>query len=115
MNDPPTEESVLVCSKVQTIKSVCDSLLPVTLVQQQSWLATAIRLPRPSLLGRAYTESQCISVFIRDGFIDRYYGTRLVFPALFVCYLVSYRWNSHTTQLEDERNPYGVLGAISDR
>lgn len=30
--------------------------------------------------GRSYTKLQCIRVFRRDGYIDRYSGTRLVFP-----------------------------------
>jgi hypothetical protein len=29
---------------------------------------------------RRYTPSQCIQIFVRDGFLDRYSGTRLVFP-----------------------------------
>jgi hypothetical protein len=29
---------------------------------------------------RRYTETQCMRVFVRDGFIDRYSGQRLVFP-----------------------------------
>ncbi len=30
--------------------------------------------------GRQYTAAQCMQVFARDGFIDRYSGQRLVFP-----------------------------------
>ncbi len=30
--------------------------------------------------GRKYTPDQMMTIFIRDGFIDRYSGTRLVFP-----------------------------------
>lgn len=33
--------------------------------------------------GRNYTEYQSIKIFIRDGFIDRYSGKRLVFPPIF--------------------------------
>lgn len=32
-------------------------------------------------VGRRYTFRQMIAVFTRDGFVDRYSGTRLVFPA----------------------------------
>lgn len=36
---------------------------------------------RPLMLdGRCYTAFQSITIFIRDGFIDRYSGQRLVFP-----------------------------------
>jgi hypothetical protein len=31
-------------------------------------------------LERVYTATECTRVFIRDGFIDRYSGTRMVFP-----------------------------------
>ena len=31
-------------------------------------------------VGRRYTPQQCMSIFVRDGFIDRYSGQRLVFP-----------------------------------
>jgi hypothetical protein len=30
--------------------------------------------------GRKYGERECLRIFLRDGFIDRYSGTRLVFP-----------------------------------
>ena len=30
--------------------------------------------------GRNYSPGQCMAVFVRDGFIDRYSGRRLVFP-----------------------------------
>jgi len=32
-------------------------------------------------IGRHYTALECMRVFIRDGFIDRYSGKRLIFPA----------------------------------
>src|SRR6476646_3554515 len=31
-------------------------------------------------VGRRYTALQCTRVFVRDGFVDRYTGSRLVFP-----------------------------------
>jgi hypothetical protein len=33
--------------------------------------------------GRRYTEFQSLQVFVRDGFVDRYSGQRLVFPGVF--------------------------------
>jgi len=32
--------------------------------------------------GRKYTASECTRVFIRDGFLDRYSGDRLIFPGV---------------------------------
>jgi hypothetical protein len=34
-------------------------------------------------VGRSYTELQSLQVFVRDGFVDRYSGQRLVFPGVF--------------------------------
>jgi hypothetical protein len=31
-------------------------------------------------IGRAYSTVQCLKVYVRDGFVDRYSGLRLVFP-----------------------------------
>jgi hypothetical protein len=36
-------------------------------------------VPQTSV-GRRYTEQESLRVFLRDGFVDRYSGTRLVFP-----------------------------------
>lgn len=33
--------------------------------------------------GRRYTELQSLRVFVRDGFVDRYSGMRLLFPGIF--------------------------------
>lgn len=67
-------------SKVQTIRAICNSLLAG---DPQTAAATArggYPFAPPKSTGRAYAESQCTAIFVRDGFIDRYSGTQLVFP-----------------------------------
>ena len=56
--------------KVSTVERVCEALM-------QGRLADASKTARAA---RRYTPYQSCQVFVRDGFIDRYAGTRLVFP-----------------------------------
>ena len=67
-------------SKSQTIKAVCDSLMAG---DPQSAVDTARNgypfAPAQST-GRVYTETECTAIFVRDGFIDRYSGTQIIFP-----------------------------------
>jgi len=67
-------------SKSETIRLVCDSLL----AGDEQRAAAIARADYPftpvQAIGRAYREAACTAIFIRDGFIDRYSGTRLIFP-----------------------------------
>jgi len=67
-------------SKAQTIKAVCDSLLAGATNAAAAVARSGYPFAPPQSTGRAYTASECTSVFVRDGFIDRYSGTQLVFP-----------------------------------
>jgi hypothetical protein len=67
-------------SKAQTIKAVCDSLLAGDAQAAGAVARSGYPFAPPQSTGRAYTEAECTAVFIRDGFIDRYSGTQLVFP-----------------------------------
>lgn len=63
-----------------TIKSVCDLLLgghheTAKEVLQSGYPFTFVKSDK-----RAYTPKESMAVFLRDGFIDRYSGTHLVFP-----------------------------------
>lgn len=46
---------------------------------------------------RSYTELQCARLFVRDGFVDRYSGDRLVFPAALrlISYILPDEFPSH--------------------
>jgi hypothetical protein len=67
-------------SKAQTIKAVCDSLLAGDAQAAGATARSGYPFAPPQSTGRAYTEAECTRIFIRDGFIDRYSGTQLVFP-----------------------------------
>jgi hypothetical protein len=76
----PCEASAMHSSKAETIKSVCGSLLAGDTQSAAACARSAYPFVPPQSTGRAYTEAQCTSIFIRDGFIDRYSGAQLVFP-----------------------------------
>ena len=67
-------------SKAQTIKAVCDNLLAGDAQAAGAIARNDYPFAPPQSTGRAYTEAECTTIFIRDGFIDRYSGTQLVFP-----------------------------------
>jgi hypothetical protein len=67
-------------SKAQTIKAVCDSLLVGNAQTAGATARSGYPFAPPQSTGRAYREAECTTIFIRDGFIDRYSGTQLVFP-----------------------------------
>ena len=48
--------------------------------QASTILATEYPFTPLTNAGRKYSPGQCMKVFVRDGFIDRYSGRRLVFP-----------------------------------
>jgi hypothetical protein len=72
--------SISVCSKIQTIKAVCDSLLTGNAAVAAATARSGYPFAPAQSTGRAYTESACTAIFVRDGFIDRYSGSQLVFP-----------------------------------
>ena len=67
-------------SKAQTIKSVCDSLLGADPRRAADIARNGYPFAPSQFTGRVYTETQCTAIFVRDGFIDRYSGTQLIFP-----------------------------------
>jgi hypothetical protein len=64
----------------QTIKAVCDTLLAADSQRAAAITRSDYPFAPPWSTSRTYTESQSITIFIRDGFIDRYSDTQLVFP-----------------------------------
>jgi len=67
--------------KADLIKSLCDA---ITLGDEETIASTLKKYPfaPQSNVGRKYTEVQAAHVFMRDGYIDRYSGVRLVNPAV---------------------------------
>jgi len=68
--------------KAQIITNICAAVIEEDLTRAS--LIAKRDYPFAPLLsaGRNYTEMQATQVFIRDGFIDRYSGERLVFPGV---------------------------------
>lgn len=66
--------------KSAVLVRVCSALLK----DDRSAAARVLELEYPALAqarsGRSYSAEQTLRVFLRDGFIDRYSGARLVFP-----------------------------------
>ena len=63
-----------------TLARVCASLLAGEVEAARATARTEYPFLPQKNPGRAYTEMQCMRVFLRDGFRDRYSGERLVFP-----------------------------------
>ncbi len=64
-----------------TVSAICDALMEndramASGIARRDYPFTPIHAAK-----RRYTELQSLKVFVRDGFIDRYSGSRLVFPA----------------------------------
>src|SRR5438270_6311700 len=84
------------------LASVCD------LVAHGCHEAAAARLERdyprsaPSTVRRSWTAPRLVRVFVRDGFTDRYFGQRLVFPgtlrALSVLFVESFPYHRNWKQ-----------------
>ena len=62
------------------IKSVCDDLSHGRASHAREQIARDYPHEPVVSAGRRYTKTQCVAVFTRDGYIDRYSGQRLVFP-----------------------------------
>tara|TARA_Y100000590_G_C15744769_1_gene1021545 strand:+ start:6705 stop:7274 length:570 start_codon:yes stop_codon:yes gene_type:complete len=67
-------------SKIDTIEHACKKLSNDDLVGAKKIIKKKYPFTSFENKGRQYTEIQKTKVFLRDGFIDRYSGERLVFP-----------------------------------
>ncbi len=65
---------------IKTIKSVCDLLLGGHHGTAKETLQSGYPFTFVKPDKRTYTPKESMAVFLRDGFIDRYSGTHLVFP-----------------------------------
>lgn len=66
--------------KANIIKSVCDALSVGNNSAASIIAKSQYPFVTPPQTKRTFTETQALRVFLRDGFIDRYSGSRLVFP-----------------------------------
>ncbi len=68
--------------KANVIKEVCELLLSNKKEDSVAVINKEYKFDRLKISKRSYTVSQKMKVFIRDGFIDRYKGQRLVIPGI---------------------------------
>ncbi|MBI4745119.1 MAG: HNH endonuclease [Deltaproteobacteria bacterium] len=66
--------------KANIIKSMCDALSFGNESAASNIARSEYPFTPPTPITRTFTETQALRVFLRDGFIDRYSGSRLVFP-----------------------------------
>lgn len=62
------------------LKRVCEALLEQDTSAAAAVLSTALPFTPTVKQERKYTEVEATRVFLRDGFIDRYSGNRLIYP-----------------------------------
>lgn len=67
-------------SKAEIIKTICDLLLSSDTDAARAVATGEYPFVSIENAGRKYYEYQMTSIFIRDGFLDRYSGAKLVFP-----------------------------------
>ncbi|MDR0716000.1 MAG: HNH endonuclease [Azoarcus sp.] len=70
------------------VKNACDEIMTGSMDRARDIISTEYPFFPLSNSGRTYSTYQKTKIFLRDGFIDRYSGDRLVFPAvlrLFSC------------------------------
>lgn len=67
--------------KADIVRSICDGIIQGDENAVTAALKTYPFVPQANA-GRNYTPLQATRVFVRDGYIDRYSGTRLVNPAV---------------------------------
>lgn len=68
-------------NKSQTVQKVCEALLAGDKEKASSIARAEYPFTGEPPAGRKYKEAESTRIFIRDGFVDRYSGERLVFPA----------------------------------
>ncbi|MGI8906292.1 MAG: HNH endonuclease [Candidatus Sumerlaeaceae bacterium] len=70
----------MISSKADIIAQACTALETGGPDAARDILCSGYPFQPQSRAGRKYTLTQCTRIFLRDGFIDRYSGERLVFP-----------------------------------
>ena len=71
-------------AKAQTVKTVCDALLAGDADAARA-AGVNYAFVRPQRTKRAYNRKRATAILLRDGFVDRYSGARVIFPgALFL-------------------------------
>ena len=70
------------CSPTEILLEVCNRIALGDITGASSIVRAKYPFQRVPNVGRKYTEYDSLRVFLRDGFVDRYSGSRLVNPAV---------------------------------
>jgi hypothetical protein len=76
------EGDIAMASQALVLSAVCDALDSDRLSDAAQIIAREYPLHVAQVSKRAYSKADCIRVFARDGYVDRYSGERLVFPGV---------------------------------
>ncbi len=66
--------------QVDALKRACDALSMQDLATAEAIISSEIPFEPTAKQSRRYTETEATHLFLRDGFIDRYSGDRLIYP-----------------------------------
>jgi hypothetical protein len=66
--------------KADVIKTICGALTGGNIADASDLARREFPFLAPSLVTRNFNETLSLRIFVRDGFIDRYSGKRLLFP-----------------------------------
>jgi hypothetical protein len=66
--------------KANIIKAICTALSSDDLTSASDIVRQQYPFSTQDVSTRKFSDAQAFQVFIRDGFIDRYSGNRLIFP-----------------------------------
>ena len=69
-------------SPVNAIKQTCTALTAGDIEQAKYIIRTKYPHVKPLKKRKAFTKKEQVALFMRDGFIDRYSGERLIFPGV---------------------------------
>ena len=69
-------------SPVNAIKQTCTTLTVGDIEQAKYIIRTKYPHVKPFKKRKSFTKKEQIALFMRDGFIDRYSGERLIFPGV---------------------------------
>lgn len=68
--------------KIEVIEKAAQKLLSQNIAEAKALLETEYPFQKLSAQGRNYTDKEKMAQFVRDGFIDRYSGRKLVNPGM---------------------------------
>ena len=68
--------------KTDIIKKACEMLLNSSKIDALTLINDKYRFSCPTIIKRHYSEADKLRIFIRDGFIDRYSGKKLLVPSI---------------------------------